>query len=93
MNFKYPKVTKLKSKKTIDVLFTSGKSIAKYPLRLVYMPCKTIETGSKMGVSVSKKYFKKAVDRNYYKRVLREAYRQHKNILAQNENPYFFMLL
>jgi ribonuclease P protein component len=97
MNFTYPKTSKLKSKKTIDDLFTNGKSVVKYPLRLVYMPCKIIENGlekgSKIGVSVSKKYFKKAVDRNYYKRVLREAYRMHKNILAQNENPYFFMLL
>ncbi len=97
MNFTYPKASKLKSKKTIDVLFTNGKSVGKYPLRLVYIPCKTIENGtedtSKMGVSVSKKYFKKAVDRNYYKRVLREAYRLHKDILAQNEMPYFFMLL
>jgi ribonuclease P protein component len=93
MNFTYPKASKLKSKKTIDGLFTNGKSVGKYPLRLVYMPCKATEEASKMGVSVSKKYFKKAVDRNYYKRVLREAYRLHKNILAQNETPYFFMLL
>lgn len=48
----------------------------------------------KMGVSVSKKYFKKAVDRNYYKRILRESYRLNKQILLENiDKPYAFMLL
>ena len=36
MDFTYPKIEKLKSKKTIDSLFTEGKSVGKYPLRLVY---------------------------------------------------------
>jgi ribonuclease P protein component len=47
----------------------------------------------KMGVSVSKKYFKKAVDRNYYKRVLRETYRLNKHLLIDSlQKPYAFML-
>lgn len=47
-----------------------------------------------MGVSVSKKYFKKAVDRNYFKRVLRECYRLNQNLLKENlEKPYAFMFL
>ncbi|WP_395046553.1 ribonuclease P protein component, partial [Flavobacterium sp.] len=46
----------------------------------------------KMGVSVSKKYFKKAVDRNYFKRVLRETYRLNKHLLLENsEKKYGFM--
>jgi ribonuclease P protein component len=45
-----------------------------------------------MGVSVSKKNFKKAVDRNYFKRVLRETYRLNKHLLIDNLNqPYSFM--
>lgn len=90
MNTTYPKHEKLKSKNTIDSLFTEGKSVSKYPLRLVYVPLNDIDKSSiKMGVSVSKKYFKKAVDRNYFKRVLRETYRLNKTVLLQNTNQKF----
>jgi ribonuclease P protein component len=45
-----------------------------------------------MGVSVSKKYFKHAVDRNYFKRLLREAYRLNKHLLIDHlEKPHAFM--
>lgn len=97
MNFKYPKSEKLKSKITIDSLFTKGKSVSKYPLRLVFVESDFgIKENSsqkiKMGVSVSKKYFKHAVDRNYFKRVLRETYRLNKHLLIDNlDKPYAFM--
>jgi ribonuclease P protein component len=85
MAYTYPKNEKLKSKKTIDLLFSEGQSVSKYPLRLVYVK-NSIENEEliKFGVSVSKKYFKNAVDRNYLKRVLRECYRLNKNILIEN---------
>lgn len=89
----YPKHEKLKSKTTIDLLFSEGKSVSKYPLRLVYAPI-VLEDGEviKMGVSVSKKHFKKAVDRNYFKRVLRETYRLNKHLLLDNmDKPYALM--
>ena len=93
MNFTYPNPEKLKSKTTIDALFSEGKSVSKYPLRLVYV--ENTEANAeviKMGVSVSKKYFKKAVDRNYFKRILRETYRLNKAIsLENNEKNYAFM--
>ena len=100
MNNTYSKNEKLKSKTIIDSLFDEGKSVSKYPLRLVYIPIDIInfkhfdDTNStiKMGVSVSKKYFKKAVDRNYFKRVLRETYRLNKHLLLDNmEKPFAFM--
>ena len=95
MNFTYPKSEKLKSKNTIDLLFSEGKSVSKYPLRLVYVETRFKENlPIKMGVSVSKKHFKKAVDRNYFKRVLRETYRLNKHLLLDNmEKPFAFMLL
>lgn len=94
MQFSYPKNEKLKSHKTIDRLFSEGKSVSKYPLRLVYVENTDVNTTENliMGVSVSKKYFKRAVDRNYFKRVLRECYRLNQNILKENSSkPYAMM--
>jgi len=93
MQFTYPKHEKLKSKTTIDLLFSDGNSVSKFPLRLVYVENKEENAELiKMGVSVSKKHFKKAVDRNYYKRVLRETYRLNKHLLIDNlEKPHAFM--
>ncbi|MBP6181180.1 ribonuclease P protein component [Flavobacterium sp.] len=105
MNFTYPKNEKLKSKITIGLLFSEGKSVSKYPLRLVYYsgalgnpesrpeaPGSRTDEKIKMGVSVSKKHFKKAVDRNYFKRVLRETYRLNKHLLIDNlDQPHAFM--
>ena len=95
MTFTYPKNEKLKSKNTIDLLFSQGKSVSKYPLRLVFVENSLEEKEIiKMGVSVSKKHFKNAVDRNYFKRVLRECYRLNKHLLLENiEKPYAFMFL
>lgn len=94
MNFTYPKNERLKSKTTIGLLFSEGKSVSKYPLRLVYRQVEAnSEEQTKIGVSVSKKYFKKAVDRNYFKRVLRETYRLNKHLLLDNlDQPYSIML-
>ena len=95
MNFTYSKAEKLKSKTTIDLLFSKGKSVSKYPLRLVYIEGDFgDDLPIKIGVSVSKKHFKKAVDRNYFKRVLRETYRLNKHLLLDNlSTPFSFMLL
>lgn len=97
MNFTYPKNEKLKSKITIDLLFSKGKSVSKYPLRLVFVESdfgipEDSEQKIKMGVSVSKKHFKHAVDRNYFKRVLRETYRLNKHILIDNLDKKYAMM-
>lgn len=94
MKLNYPKKERLKSHITIASLFTEGKSVSKYPLRLVYVPMDASEQSEKikMGVSVSKKNFKKAVDRNYFKRVLRETYRLNQELLLNHiDRPYAIM--
>ena len=93
MPFTYPKNEKLKSKKTIELLFSEGQSVSKYPLRLVYVD-NSFENEEliKFGVSVSKKYFKNAVDRNYLKRVLRECYRLNKGILSESTDKPMAMM-
>ena len=89
--FTYSKAEKLKSQKAIEQLFLEGKSVSAYPLRLVYL--KDVNE-TKVGVSVSKRNFKKAVDRNRIKRLLREGYRLNKNMLINNNTKgYTFMIL
>lgn len=70
---------KLKSAKSIDALFTDGRFISYGHLILKYKVRTTVEPiPLKMGVTVSRKKFKKSVDRNFVKRILRETYRHHK---------------
>jgi ribonuclease P protein component len=79
------KKEKLKSRKQIDALFAGGKSFAVFPIRVTYSfaPAEGEEPLAQIGVTVSKKYFKRAVDRNRIKRLLREAYRLQKTELAE----------
>ena len=98
MNQKYPTREKLKQKKQIDFLFAKGKWQTHGYLRIISIdlhkkPSEDFSVeNQKVGVSVSKKYFKRAVDRNYFKRVLRECYRLNQNLLKENLNkPYAMM--
>lgn len=91
MKFTFNKTEKLKSQNTIDLLFSDGKSISAYPLRLIYI---INNKERKVGVSVSKRKFKKAVERIRIKRLLRESYRLNKSILIDNKIPHYtFMML
>ncbi len=95
MKFTFPKKEKLKSQKLIEKLFLEGKAVTAFPIRLLYLQT-TFEDGSKIktGVSVSKRNFKKAVDRNHIKRLLREAYRLNKPEYFNNiTTSYAFMIL
>ncbi len=76
-----PKKERLCSRKAIDALFngTDSHSLSAYPIRAVFKH--TEEAGIRVLVSVSKKRFRHAVDRNRVKRQLREQYRLHKSLL------------
>lgn len=73
---------RLCSRKAIDELFanTGSLSLSVYPIRAVFRH--TEEVGNRILVSVSKKRFRHAVDRNRVKRQLREQYRLHKDIIS-----------
>jgi len=74
---------RLKSRKQIDKLFKSGNYFNLPPLRLSYLLAEGGENEAlQLGVGVSVKHFKKAVDRNRVKRLLREAWRVQKMELA-----------
>jgi ribonuclease P protein component len=95
LKFTFNKKDKLKSKKQIEALFSQGKSVSAYPLRLVYMATTfNDDVLFKTGVSVSKRHFKRAVDRNRIKRLLREVFRLHKAEYFNNiSTSHAFMIL
>ena len=72
---------RLKSRKLIGHLFKEGNSFSIAPLRVLYSLAGETTSPLQAGFSVSSKKFKKAVDRNRIKRLLREAYRQQKHPL------------
>lgn len=76
---------KLKSRKQIDALFQTGRSVVHFPLRVKYVVLPLTEeiNVAQAGFTVSKKHFKRAVQRNRIKRLLREAYRLQKAPLLQ----------
>jgi ribonuclease P protein component len=94
MDYTFKKSEKLKSKKLIERLFVEGKSVSVFPLRLVYLQT-SFEDGVKIkaGVSVSKRNFKKAVDRNRIKRLLREVYRLNKNQYFNNTTTQYALMI
>jgi len=88
------KEERLKSRKAIESLFKQGKSFSVFPFRVLYMleqtsivqdasPGKSGHSKLQAGFTVSSRNFKKAVDRNRVKRLMREAYRLQKNDLQQ----------
>ncbi|MDT8414925.1 MAG: ribonuclease P protein component [Flavobacteriaceae bacterium] len=85
--FTYPKAAKLKSKAGINRLFLEGKSLFVYPIRAVFVfhPKAAEAVSVKVGVSVSKRHFKRATDRNRIKRLLREAYRLNQGLVPEQK--------
>lgn len=79
----FKKTERLCSLKLIEALFADKHhSLSAYPLRAVFMTTDAFEHEPvQVLISVSKRRFHHAVDRNRVKRQVREAYRQHKDLL------------
>lgn len=88
--FTLGKNERLKSRKAIEQLFKEGQRFTVFPLRVLYCENKEIvNTKSskfkiRAGVSVSSRNFRKAVDRNRIKRLIKEAYRLQKKLLEES---------
>lgn len=94
-NFTYSKAEKLKKDTEIALLFEKGKWKTCGNLRIIVLkekPTVPIEQ-AKFGVSVSKRYFKKAVHRNRIKRLLREAFRLNKEAFKEAFGEKTFAML
>lgn len=84
--FTFPKAEHLCLKKEIEELFTAGsQSATMFPLRTTFRVKPYGGNGPRVKVliSVSKRKFKHAVDRNRAKRQVREAYRLQKHVLLE----------
>jgi ribonuclease P protein component len=88
------KSERLKSYKRIRILFAQGQKFKVFPLVVYFLlrdeevekveKVEVVEGMLQMGVSVGKRHFKRAVDRNLLKRRIREAYRKQKLELKEN---------
>ncbi|MDR1602662.1 MAG: ribonuclease P protein component [Tannerella sp.] len=78
-----PKSERLSSKSLVDALFANGSSFVAYPLRVIYSPVQDDNRTATVSVLIHapKKKLKRAVDRNFIKRRIRESYRLRKHVL------------
>lgn len=84
---KFVKSERLCSPLAISHLFDKGYSIYKHPVKIKWLPVKTDNNQHvQVVISVSKSRFKRAVDRNRIKRLIRECFRLHKSILIEGLN-------
>jgi len=96
---KFLKAERLKSRTAIKRLFSGqSPSFGQYPLRLIFRESEQVaEAPVRVTISVPKRKFPRAVDRNRIRRQVREAWRLNKHRLYQKlpaEGPAFdFVLL
>jgi len=82
-SFTFKKSERLKKRKYIEALFSTGKALSHFPLKCLFIIYEKDNTDEllQFGISVPKRKFKTAVERNLLKRRCREAWRLNKNEL------------
>ena len=94
----FTKVERLCSKKLFAELFENGNAFYSFPFRVVWIfNPSTNSSVSQIAISVPKRTFKKAVDRNLIKRRIKEAFRIDKHqlydYLESNNKQIIFVLI
>ncbi len=96
MKYNFKRSERLKSKKIISNIFSNGKVIGAFPIKLFYIETElNSDFPIQFAFSVSKKKFKRAVDRNRIKRLMREVVRLKKHELlnaSEIKNRQFALL-
>ncbi len=82
-NCSFSKQERICNRNDFQKLLSEGKSLYCYPFRYIYLWKEATSFSARIAISVSKKKFKRAVDRNKIKRLIRESYRLEKEILYQ----------
>lgn len=88
--FGFSKAERLTGKKKIEELFQHGSSFFLHPFLVKFLHTKE---ENRVLISVPKKKFKRAVDRNRLKRMIREAYRLNKHLLSNEQECFFHVAI
>lgn len=81
MDYKLSKEEKLRSRTSVERLFSEGKSLMAFPLRAVYRLRQPGEAPAQFLITIPKKRIRKAVMRVTLRRRTREAYRLNRRQL------------
>ncbi len=76
INEQFPKQLRVRKRSEFQIIFKQGKPVRSKLFKAVVL--KTANTYPRLGVAISKRIFKKAVDRNRTKRIVRETFRKLK---------------
>ncbi|MCX7954245.1 MAG: ribonuclease P protein component [Bacteroidales bacterium] len=82
--FSLSKAERISLKKDFDKLFKKGNLLSLFPFKVYYLFTPGYPL-VKISVSISTNLFKRAIQRNYIKRIIKEAYRKNKHLLLTND--------